>query len=86
MDDNDTIRMVNQIADFFRPYPKDEAVAGISEHIRSFWEPRMRAKLAATLASGGSGMSELAETGAKAALASISADNHLLTTQSDTEA
>ena len=69
MDDNDTIRMVNQIADFFRPYPKDEAVAGISEHICAFWEPRMRAKLAEALAAGGAGLSDLAASGARAALA-----------------
>ena len=69
MDDNDTVRMVNQIADFFRPYPKDEAVAGIAEHIRAFWEPRMRAKLAEALAAGGAGLSELAVSGAKEALA-----------------
>ena len=69
MDDNDTVRMVNQIADFFRPYPKDEAVAGIAEHIRAFWEPRMRAKRAEALAAGGAGLSELAVCGARQALA-----------------
>lgn len=68
MDDSDTIRMVNQIADFFRPYPKDEAIAGISEHIRLFWEPRMRTKLKQTIDLGGQGMSELAVAGAKSAL------------------
>ncbi len=69
MDDKDTIRMVNQIADFFKPYPQDEAVAGISEHIRSFWEPRMRSKLKHAVDLGGVGMSDLAVAGAKAALA-----------------
>ncbi len=68
MDDKDTIRMVNQIADFFKPYPQDEAVAGISEHIRSFWEPRMRSKLKQAVDLGGAGMSDLALSGAKAAL------------------
>ena len=34
--------MANQIADFFRPYPDEEAVAGIHDHILNFWTPGMR--------------------------------------------
>ena len=33
------VRMANQIADFFAPYPEEEAVAGMQQHIRSFWTP-----------------------------------------------
>ena len=33
--------MANQIAQFFRSYPHDEAVAGIASHIEAFWTPRM---------------------------------------------
>ncbi len=40
-----TIRMANQIATFFRSQGGEEAVAGVAEHINSFWEPRMRAQL-----------------------------------------
>ena len=32
----------NQIAQFFRSYPHDQAVAGIARHIESFWTPGMR--------------------------------------------
>ena len=39
--------MANQIASFFRSYPDEEAVAGIHEHIRSFWSPSMRRDLVA---------------------------------------
>ncbi|HVB89319.1 MAG TPA: formate dehydrogenase subunit delta [Beijerinckiaceae bacterium] len=39
------IRMANQIADFFNPYPNAEAVAGVHDHIRAFWTPPMRAEL-----------------------------------------
>jgi formate dehydrogenase subunit delta len=35
-------RMANQIAAFFRSYPEDEAIAGIHDHIVSFWSPTMR--------------------------------------------
>lgn len=65
-DNNDMVRMINQMADFYRPYPHEEAVAGISEHIVSFWEPRMRKSLNMLLNAGGEGLSELGLTGAKA--------------------
>jgi formate dehydrogenase subunit delta len=39
--------MANQIAAFFRSYPEPEAVAGIHDHIRSFWSPSMRRDLKA---------------------------------------
>ncbi len=50
------VRMANQIADFFVPYPDDEAVAGVREHIRSFWTPAMRAELMAFFEAGGVGL------------------------------
>lgn len=50
------VRMANQIEDFFRPYPDDKAIAGIQEHLRSFWTPRMRNELAAHAAAGGKGI------------------------------
>ena len=33
--------MANQIAQFFRSYPHDEAVAGTASHIEAFWTPKM---------------------------------------------
>jgi formate dehydrogenase subunit delta len=68
MDTSELVRMANQIADFYRPYPHDEAVAGIAEHIRSFWEPRMRHGLSEMIKSGGAGLNDLALAGAKSAL------------------
>ena len=38
-------RMAKQIADFFRPYPEEEARAGIRDHIQSFWTPAMQAAI-----------------------------------------
>lgn len=43
----DLVRMSSQIAQFFEPYPADEAVAGVAEHIRGFWTPSMRTELLA---------------------------------------
>jgi formate dehydrogenase subunit delta len=39
--------MANQIAQFFEPYPEEEAVAGVADHLQRFWEPGMRAELLA---------------------------------------
>jgi len=39
------VHMANQIARFFSAYPHDEAVAGVADHIKKFWEPRMRTQL-----------------------------------------
>lgn len=46
MDTDNLIRMANRIGDFFDAYPdKDEACRGIADHLRRFWEPRMRRDL-----------------------------------------
>ena len=49
---DDLVRMANQIAAFFEPYPEDEAIAGVTEHLRKFWDPSMRAALVAAYAAG----------------------------------
>lgn len=46
MDTANLIRMANRIGDFFAAMPeRDEALQGIAEHIKKFWEPRMRRQL-----------------------------------------
>jgi len=38
--------MANRIGDFFKAMPeRDEALDGIVDHIKKFWEPRMRSAL-----------------------------------------
>ena len=44
------LRMANQIATAFQAYPHDEAVSQTANHIKSFWDPRMRKQLAEILA------------------------------------
>lgn len=68
MDDSDIVRMANQIAEFHKPYPHDEAVKGIAEHISMFWEPRMRKALTRILDAGGESLDKLAIEAAKSAL------------------
>lgn len=60
METADLTRMANQIADYFSAYGHDEAVAGITDHIEKFWDPRMRRGLLAHVAGGGAGLSPLA--------------------------
>jgi formate dehydrogenase subunit delta len=51
--------MANDIGNFFRAQPHDEAVTGIANHIKSYWTPRMRIKLAAQMQQGGDGLDDL---------------------------
>jgi formate dehydrogenase subunit delta len=37
--------MANQIGRFFEHQKEDQAVASINDHIRKFWDPRMRKQL-----------------------------------------
>ncbi|HXZ09677.1 MAG TPA: formate dehydrogenase subunit delta [Paraburkholderia sp.] len=50
MDKRNLVDMANRIGDFFESMPDhDEALTGIADHIRRFWEPRMRRALLAAL-------------------------------------
>ena len=50
------IYMANQIGKFFQSQGHDKAVPGIAEHIKKFWDPRMRKAIFAHLDAGGSGL------------------------------
>ena len=50
------VYMANQIGKFFRSQGPDEAVAGTADHIRKFWDPRMRREIIAYLNAGGAGL------------------------------
>lgn len=45
MQDDDIVRMANQIAQFFSVYPEEDAVEGIRDHLVKFWPPTMRKDL-----------------------------------------
>jgi formate dehydrogenase subunit delta len=54
------VKMANDIGDFFRAEPaREDAIAGIANHIDKFWTKRMRAKLAAHLKSGDAVLDDL---------------------------
>jgi len=50
MDLDNLIVMANRIGQFFEAQPdRDEALAGLAEHLKKFWEPRMRTQILAAL-------------------------------------
>jgi formate dehydrogenase subunit delta len=52
--------MANQIGKFFKSQPEAMAVASIADHLKKFWDPRMRKAILAHLAAGGQGLDPLA--------------------------
>jgi formate dehydrogenase subunit delta len=53
------VQMANDIGNFFRAQQREEALAGIANHIRSFWTPNMRRKLFSQIGRGAQGLDEL---------------------------
>jgi formate dehydrogenase subunit delta len=41
--------MANQIGKFFAHQPHEKAVAAIADHLKRFWDPRMRGEIIASL-------------------------------------
>ncbi|MFZ5677329.1 MAG: formate dehydrogenase subunit delta [Pseudomonadota bacterium] len=57
---SDIKRMANQIAKAFAGYPEDEAVKETANHIKSYWDPRMRKQLAEVIAKEAGALSPIA--------------------------
>jgi formate dehydrogenase subunit delta len=45
MDEHNMLHKANSIADFFEAYPHEQAVAGVANHLRMYWVPRMRVQI-----------------------------------------
>jgi formate dehydrogenase subunit delta len=60
MESENMVHMANQIALFFASYPREDAIAGVADHLRKFWEPRMRKQIIEYVAQRGAGLHELA--------------------------
>jgi formate dehydrogenase subunit delta len=58
--DEKLVMMANQIAKNVAIQGEERAVPIIADHIARFWDPRMRAAIAAHLAAGGAGLDPLA--------------------------
>lgn len=50
----------NQISRYFAAFSREEALTGVVDHIKKFWERRMRAQIIEHVAHGGVGLDELA--------------------------
>jgi formate dehydrogenase subunit delta len=54
------IYMANQIAIFFESQGQEKAVTGTADHLKKFWDPRMRGQIVAHVKAGGSGLNPVA--------------------------
>jgi formate dehydrogenase subunit delta len=50
------VYMANQIGKFFAAQGEENAVAGTLDHLKKFWDPRMRDEIVAHLQAGGAGL------------------------------
>jgi formate dehydrogenase subunit delta len=50
------VYMANQIGKFFHPQGHDKTVAGVADHIKKFWDPRMLKQIFAHIDAGGAGL------------------------------
>jgi len=50
------VYMANQIGKFFEYQKKNEVVPGIANHIKKFWDPRMRKAIFDYIDAGGDGL------------------------------
>jgi formate dehydrogenase subunit delta len=54
------VSMANDIGNFFNAEPdKSEAAKGVANHLRRFWDPRMRREIIAHYKSGGEGLNDV---------------------------
>jgi formate dehydrogenase subunit delta len=56
------VTMANQIGGFFTQENQPKAVERTADHLRKYWDPRMRAAIVAHLKSGGAGLDPVVRT------------------------
>ncbi|GAA5131349.1 formate dehydrogenase subunit delta [Pseudonocardia adelaidensis] len=54
------VRLANDVAVHLAHLGPDAAARAVADHLRAFWDPRMRAALLAHLAAGGDGLDPVA--------------------------
>lgn len=60
MDNSNLIKMANNIGSFFKSEPDRElAIQGVEQHIKNFWEPRMRKQITEYLDNGGNELMDI---------------------------
>jgi formate dehydrogenase subunit delta len=56
------VYMANQIGKFFASLGREQAAVGTADHIKKFWDPRMRSAIFAHLEAGGAGLDPVVKT------------------------
>jgi formate dehydrogenase subunit delta len=60
MEKSNLIKMANDIGSFFKSEPdRALAIQGVEQHIRNFWEPRMRKEIIEYLENGGADLMDI---------------------------
>ena len=54
------VHMANQIAPFFKTQPGNDGAESVANHIRDYWDPRMRRQLCAYVDEDGAGLDAIA--------------------------
>ncbi len=63
MDSQHLVAMVNEIAAFFAGEDPGKAAENVANHLRRYWDPRMRKQIVAHAGNGGEGLSQVARAG-----------------------
>ena len=53
------VYMANQIGRFFAHEPEEKAIASTADHLKKYWDPRMRKAILDHAAQGGAGLEPL---------------------------
>lgn len=60
MDNSNLIKMANNIGAFFKSEPdRETAIHGVEQHMKNFWEPRMRTQIIDYVEKGGSDLLDI---------------------------
>lgn len=66
MDKSNLIKMANDIGSFFKSEPdRTLAIQGIEQHLRNFWEPRMRKQIVEYVEKGGAELMDIVQEAVK---------------------
>lgn len=63
MDPQHLVSMVNEIAAFFAGEEPGTAAQNVANHLRRYWDPRMRRQIVEHAGKGGEGLSQVGKAG-----------------------
>jgi formate dehydrogenase subunit delta len=63
MDSHHLVAMANEIAAFFAAEDPAKAAENVANHLRRYWDPRMRRQIIEQASNGGEGLSQVARAG-----------------------